>query len=166
MANLGYISLIVALVAAVYTAITYFIEGKGKTLRPFAGSRISLWVVTALVTLSTSILLYAIFSHDFRFEYVASYTSLHTSPLYLLSSLWAGNSGSLLFWTWLLSIFTLLAVLRKQAKYPELVPYAAGIMLLIQAFFLLLLVAVNNPFNTTSIVPADGLGLRRLAPGL
>ena len=118
MANLGYISLIAALVAAVFTAITYFFEGKGKPLWSFASARISLWVVTALVTLSSSILLFAIFSHDFSFEYVASYTSLHTSTLYLLSALWAGNSGSLLFWTWLLSIFTLLAVWRKQDKYP------------------------------------------------
>jgi cytochrome c-type biogenesis protein CcmF len=162
MANLGYIFLVIALVAAVYTAINYFLKGKDLHFRFLAGAGISLWAVTSLVTISTAILLIAIFTHNFSFEYVTSYSSLHTSNLYLLSALWAGNSGSLLFWTWLLSIFTLLAVWRKQAKYPGLVPYAAGTLLLIQAFFLLLLVAVNNPFNTVSVIPADGLGLNPL----
>jgi cytochrome c-type biogenesis protein CcmF len=166
MANLGYICLIMALVAAVYTAITYFLKGKGGNSRILAGTGISLGVVTLLVTLATGILMLAIFRHDFRFEYVASYTSLHTSALYLLSALWAGNSGSLLFWTWLLSIFTLLAIWRKSASYPALVPYTAGVLLLIQAFFLLLLIMVNNPFNTVSVVPADGLGLNPLLQNL
>ncbi|HEX7474375.1 MAG TPA: cytochrome c biogenesis protein CcsA, partial [Dehalococcoidales bacterium] len=168
MPSLGYGCLVLALAVSLYTAAAFWLEARGRQFPAIFRARTALFVAVGLVSVSVAVLLYAIFAHDFQFEYVASYTSLHTSALYLLSALWAGNSGSLLFWTWLLSIFSLLVVWRKQRQYPALLPYAASIMLAVQAFFLILLVAVINPFNAASPVPSDGIGLNPMLqnPGM
>jgi len=159
MANIAYAALVIALVTAVYSALAFFIGADGRSPRTAASARNALVAVAGLVCLAELILLYAIFAHDFQFEYVASYTSLNTSPVYLLSALWAGNSGSLLFWAWLLSIFSLIATRRNIDTRRDFMPYASVVLMVTEAFFLLLIVAVASPFNVLLNIPVDGLGL-------
>ena len=42
-------------------------------------------------------------THDFNIEYVAAYTSRNLPSGYIVSALWAGQKGSLLFWALVLS---------------------------------------------------------------
>lgn len=166
MANIGYVAIVLALIASIYSAITYMLAPKIKSSRILESARNSLISVMILVSISVLILLYAIFSHDFGLEYVYSYTSIDSSPLYLLSALWAGNSGSLLFWAWLLSIFSVIVFFTRRGEDKELIPYAAMVLMITQAFFLILLVAVMNPFNTNASIEADGLGLNPILQNL
>jgi cytochrome c-type biogenesis protein CcmF len=160
MANVGYVSLIVALLAAVFASIAFGLGARrAGTSATTRAARSGLLAVSILVTLSSLVLMYALFSHDFHLEYVASYSSLHSAPIFLLSALWAGNSGSLLLWTWLLSLFSLAAVIGKSPKKTDLLPYAGMVLMVTESFFLILLVFVINPFNQLSFVPQDGLGL-------
>ncbi len=168
MADIGYIALLLALVASIYSAIAFVSGTRGKHPALIESARNSLIAVCGLVSISTAALVYALITHDFQIEYVASYTSRDLSLPYLLSALWAGNDGSLLFWAWLLSLFALIAMLQKREIGKELMPYASSIIMITQAFFLVLLLFISNPFHKLAFVPAEGMGLNPLLenPGM
>lgn len=160
MASIGSIALVLALIASVYSAIAHAISGRHRTAT--VSARISLLSVCGLVSISTFILLLALVTHNFRLEYVASYTSRSLPLPYLISALWAGNDGSLLFWAWLLAVFAAIAMLPRRSTGGELVPYASAIVMAVEAFFLILILATSNPFSELPAVPADGRGLNPL----
>ncbi len=168
MADIGYIALLLALVAAVYSAIAFVFGVRGRHPGLTESARNGLLAVCGLVSISVAVLVYALVTHDFQIEYVASYTSRDLSLPYLISALWAGNDGSLLFWAWLLSLFAVVVVLQKRAIGKGLVPYASTIIMGTQAFFLILLLFVSNPFHKLAFVPAEGMGLNPLLenPGM
>jgi len=159
MANIGYIALFLALITSLFSAVAYIIGKKRRNQALIKYAKNSLLATCGLVSAAVVTLLVAILTHNFQIDYVASYTSRDMSLPYLFSALWAGNNGSLLFWAWLLSIFAVIALLRKQTNNSDLIPYAAAVMMIIQAFFILLLLSVSNPFQELSFIPADGRGL-------
>jgi len=166
MATIGYLALILALIASIYSAIA-FIPGRRHPALAHS-ARSSLLVACGLVSISVAVLTYALLTHNFQIEYVYSYTSRDLSLAYLLSALWAGNDGSLLLWVWLLSLFAVVVVLQKRDIGRELVPYASSIIMVTQTFFLILLLSVANPFQQLPLIPADGRGLNPLLenPGM
>ncbi len=168
MAHIGYIALLLALVAAIYSAIAFAFGARRRHTTLVHSARNGLLAVCGLISLSVAALLYALVTHDFQIAYVASYTSRDLSLVYLISALWAGNDGSLLFWAWLLSVFALVAVLQNRDTGRELVPYASSIIMVTEAFFLLLVLTVSNPFHELPSVPAQGMGLNPMLenPGM
>ena len=168
MAEIGYIALALAFGACIYSIIAFIFSARGEHPRLLASARRSILAVSVLVTISVAVLLAALVTHNFQIEYVASYTSSDLSLPYLISALWAGNAGSLLFWGWLLSLFAAVVVLKKQAQGRKLVPYASAVIMVIQAFFLILLLFAQNPFHKLPFVPAEGVGLNPLLenPGM
>jgi len=110
----------------------------------------------------------ALLFNQFELQYVYDHSSL-ALPLYLkLSAIWAGQEGSLLFWSLLQSLFSLLAVNANRKKNADSVYFAAAILSLLTAFFTSVTFLVQNPFTALSPVPADGLGLNPLLrhPGM
>jgi len=116
-------------------------------------------LTAGLLTLSVLLLAIALITHNFQLEYVASYTSTGMSLPYLISALWAGNGGSLLFWAWLLSIFAVVLVFRTKNRASPLVAYATPVMMFTVLFFAVLLLATTNPFVGLATAPAQGQGL-------
>ncbi|MEX0602215.1 MAG: cytochrome c biogenesis protein CcsA, partial [Bacteroidota bacterium] len=121
-------------------------------------------VVTASILLMIAILL-----HQFEYTYVWSYSSRDLPLELLITTFWAGQEGSFLFWTLCSSIvgmFLLRYTRKKKIEYETMAVYAG-----LQAFLLLLL-TVKSPFtfiwNTfpgeiaVGSVPADGRGLNPL----
>ena len=96
MADIGYIALFLALVASIYAAIAFVFGVRGRHRALIESAKNSLLAVFGLVSISVAVLVYALVTHNFQIEYVASYTSRDLSLPYLLSALWAGNDGSLL----------------------------------------------------------------------
>jgi cytochrome c-type biogenesis protein CcmF len=88
--------------------------------------------------------------------YVAEHSSRHLPLVYKLAVLWAGQSGSLLFWSWLLSIFAFVALAANRKKHPELMPTVGVILAGVQLFFLLLNNFVDSPFRVLGLVGAGG----------
>ena len=168
MAEIGYIALVLALVASIYSIIAFAVGARGKYPRLVASARNSLLAAAGLVSISVAVLLAALIGHNFQIEYVYSYTSSDLSLPYLISALWAGNAGSLLFWSWLLSLFAAVVVLRKKVQGKELLPYASAIIMATEAFFLMLLIFTQNPFHKLPTIPAEGIGLNPLLenPGM
>ena len=167
-ADIGYIALVLGLFVSIYTAIASFVSQRRHYQKLAASARNGIYVTFGLVSLAVAALLYALVTHDFRVEYVASYTSRDMSLPYLFSALWAGNSGSLLLWGWLVSLFSVAVVVWKRVSTKELIPYASSVVMVTIAFFLLLLIFVVNPFNKLSSIPLDGNGLNPLLqnPGM
>ena len=179
MADIGYTALFLALAVSFYSVITYILGGRSRDPVLLASARNGLLAGCGLVSISVAVLIYALVTHNFQIEYVAAYSSRDLSISYLLSALWAGNDGSLLFWAWLLSIFATVTVLQRRNVGKELVPYAAAIIMFTQVFFLILLLFIANPFQKLSYavnpglfnyvqIYADGYGLNPLLknPGM
>jgi len=120
--------------------------------------QLSFWLLTGTVAL----MLYALLTHDFHVEYVASYSNRSLNTFYTITALWAGQKGSLLFWTWILSGFSALVIRQNRNKNQQLVPYALATLMGIQLFFAVLMVFATNPFETLAFMPQDGQGLNPL----
>jgi cytochrome c-type biogenesis protein CcmF len=168
MAAIGFVLLVLAFVACIYSIAAYIFGLRTNRSQLTKSARQAVLAAAGLVSASVIVLLTALIGHDFQIQYVYAYTSSDLSLPYLISALWAGNAGSLLFWGWLLSLFAAVIVLKKQARGKELVPYASIIVMIVQAFFLLLLIFVQNPFAQFEFTPAEGVGLNPLLenPGM
>jgi cytochrome c-type biogenesis protein CcmF len=168
MADIGYVALLLALFISIYSTIAFAVGGSGRSPRVLSSARNGLLIAFGLVSVAVISLLYSLLSHDFSVTYVANYTSLDMSPLYIISSLWAGNGGSLLLWSWLLTAFGAAFLLIRWRTNGRLVPYASAVTMFTTAFFLILLLAAANPFVKTGFTPADGSGLNPLLenPGM
>lgn len=161
-ADLGSAALILALVACAYSVIFFGIGIGKQSERALMSARNGLFGVVILVCLASAALLWGLFSHDFSLEYVASYSSLATPVLYVLSGFWAGNAGSLLFWALVLAICGLVIVLQQRKRNPGVVPYVSIAVLATEGLFLLLMVFVQSPFQKLPVAAVDGTGLNPL----
>ena len=72
---------------------------------------------------------------------------------YKFAALWAGQEGSLLFWSWLLSIYAFSALFLNRKKHPELMPYVGVVLAGVQIFFLTLNNFVATPFHVFWAAP-------------
>ena len=167
----GSFALILALVAAVY-ALAAGIVGilKSKPLLT-KSARNSGMAVCILVTLAVASLEYLFFTDNFAMTYVAEHSNRALPAFYKFAALWSGQEGSLLFWSWLLSLYAFFALLINRKKHPELMPYVGVVIAGVQVFFLILNNFVASPFSvlgTSAAGPAhliaqsDGRGLNPL----
>lgn len=102
-----------------------------------------------------AILVYCFVSGDNTIEYVVSYRSDSVDALawlYILSGLWAGRQGSLLFWAALIAAFAVFVVVRNRRIHGKLDDAALAIMMLVLlAFTAVLLFSEDNmPFKALS----------------
>src|ERR1035437_4888163 len=168
MADFGYIALFLAFVVSLYSAIAYVVSQRRKNLALFASARNGLLLVCGLVTLAVAALLYSLLTHDFSITYVAEHSNLSLPPAYLISALWAGGNGSVMFWGWIVTILGAVMALQMRRSGKELVPYTSAVVALTEAFFTIVLVTAGNPFVKLGYTPADGAGLNPLLqnPGM
>ena len=100
-----------------------------------------------------------IFRHDFNISYVASYTARNLPNGYLVAAFWAGQAGSLLFWTVVLALFAAAAQWLTPRHHAHLLPYVAGVTAAVLAFFLVVMLFAASPFERLAFTPADGRGM-------
>jgi cytochrome c-type biogenesis protein CcmF len=152
----GSFALILALLAAVY-AFGAGIAGI-VTRRPLLtrSARNSGMAVFALVTAAVASLEYFFFTDNFSMAYVAAHSNRALPGFYKFAALWAGQEGSLLWWSWLLSVYVFFALFLNRNKHPELMPYAGVVMAGVQIFFLTLNNFVASPFNVMAGTDATG----------
>src|ERR1700719_4747234 len=162
MPELGKLALAIALILAVYSIVAN-IYGVRRAAPDFVVSaRHALWSMCAMVTIAVVALWTGLLRSDFSLEYVAAYSSTTLPTVYKVTSLWGGQQGSLLFWTWLLSIFTSIAAFQNRRRNPKIAPYALAVLASVAIFFLLMLNFVTRPFDLLATVPAEGSDLNPL----
>jgi len=150
------------LLAAAYTFAVALAAGRGRP-RLLQAARYGAYSTSGLVLFAVLLLSYAFVSHDFRIRYVAHYSDRRMSTAYLLTALWGGQDGSLLWWSLLLSGYVAACVAWLKGRYRELQPYVIATLMVIVAFFAVIMLFAANPFET-SIAGArpDGEGLNPL----
>ncbi len=111
-----------------------------------------------LVSVAAVSMIVALVTHDFSVSYVAQVGSRSTPLLFTVISLWGALEGSILFWAWVLGLYSAAVVVLHRRRPGNLVPYAVMTLLAVAAFFAILLVGPANPFLPMSPVPADGPG--------
>ena len=136
---------------------------KGDERYFFVSQRMCL-SVCFLVALATITLLASLLRSNFDVDYVAKYTSIGTPTIYKFTAIWAGQSGSLLFWLFVLSCYVAVVIVQNRSRHERLMPYVIMTLSVIQGFFLLMVNFVANPFAPveTDFVVQDGLGLNPL----
>jgi len=128
-----------------------FVAGNGGILTRRAvlvkSARNAGMAVFFLVTFAVAALEYYFFTDNFSLAYVAEHSNRALPLFYKFAALWAGQEGSLLFWTWLLSTYAFWALFLNRNKHPELMPYAGVVLAGVQIFFLTLNNFVANAFT-------------------
>lgn len=168
MADIGYYSIVMALFLSAYCALALLIGMIRRRSEVIASAENAALAAFVFVTLAAVVMIYALVTRNFQIEYVARYTSRSLSIPYTLTAFYAGQEGSLLFWSWLLTLFTSVVVLQNKRKNREFMPHVILVLTLVILFFTFLMSFSTNPFKMLDFMPADGRGLNPLLqnPGM
>ncbi len=162
----GSFALLLALVAAVYAFAAGIAGILTRRSLVTKSARNAGMAVFGLITLAVGALEYFFFTDDFSMAYVAAHSNRALPAFYKFAALWAGQEGSLLFWSWLLSIYAFSALFLNRKKHPELMPYVGVVLAGVQIFFLLLNNFVASPFHVLGAADSSGaFHLARLSEG-
>ena len=138
MITLGSFSLYLALVLGVYTLLASIIGiVQDKERLKFSAYRATL-ATCALLTIAVGVLWNRLFADDFTLSSVAFHSNKDLPWFYKLTALWSGQEGSLLFWSWVLSMYVAVSVWLNRKEYRQLMPYVVIILSVVQLFFLVL----------------------------
>ena len=107
MATLGSYSytLLAAFVACAYAAAAVVAGHRRHSARLVESGIGSFYLVTALMTLASAIIVRAFVIGDYSIRYVDRYSDSIQPLFYRLTSYWGGLDGSIMFWVFLLSVF-------------------------------------------------------------
>ncbi|HXH06562.1 MAG TPA: cytochrome c-type biogenesis CcmF C-terminal domain-containing protein [Vicinamibacterales bacterium] len=163
MPALGTFLLLAAFVAAACAASASVAGARRRGPRLIESGLGAFYLVAALMTLASAVLVHAFVAGDYRVKYVHRYSDAAQPLFYKLAGYWGGLDGSIMFWVFLLSVFGAVAVYVNRERHRELVPYVVAVIALVEMFFIFLMVIHNNPFETyLTAVPAEGRGLNPL----
>ena len=155
----GELSLWVALLMAIWSAVTSFAGGTmGRDDLVISGRR-GLYATTAMIVLASLGLWTALLTHDFSLRYVASNTSANMPKIYVFAAFWGGQAGSMLFWALILACYSAIAVWSIRDRARELSPWVCGTLAAILVFFIATTCFKANPYDRLAFVPADGRGM-------
>ncbi|HDH04247.1 MAG TPA: heme lyase CcmF/NrfE family subunit [Nitrospirae bacterium] len=169
MTDFGKYSLLFSLILSLVVNIALMIGIRKRDGRFIEMSYRGTTGVFVFLTFATAVLVYSFITDNFRIEYVASYSEKSLPLFYKITGLWAGQKGSLLFWAWLLSLFTFITVKRDEKNLNStFLPYVLLFLNLTTIFFLVLVNFVTPPFEVLARLPADGNGLNPMLqnPGM
>jgi len=156
---LGQLTLLFAFVAAGYSAFACVVGWRFENrLMQRIGYTAAITSVGALSIL-VFILIRALALNDFRFGYVAQYSSSTLPWYYAISSLWVGQAGSLLLWSWFLGVVALLYRFwpRKQLDSSQDVTFA--VLLAYLAFLMVIMIFGADPMEASLSIPREGAGM-------
>ena len=82
-----------------------------------------MYALAAVLGLSSVALVYAFVSHDYSIKYVHHYSDASSPLFYQITAYWGGLDGSILWWVFLLSVFSAIAIYSNRNRHRELLPY-------------------------------------------
>jgi cytochrome c-type biogenesis protein CcmF len=155
---IGYSATLFSLGLAIYGAIAAFWAVRARRPEVLSSVRTAAYTAFGLMIVANLAMIYGLVTHDFSISYVAQVGSRSTPFVISVISLWSALEGSILFWGLVLALCgAAVAWLHRREDSPM---FAAtnGVMLIVGAFFYMLMVGPANPFGLVSPVPADGPG--------
>ncbi len=167
-ATIGASALLIAFASSVFAvgASIYGVRA-GNRAAMLAGRR-AIVAASALITLAFVTMIYALVTDDFSIAHVASVSSSNMQTHMKWSALWSGQAGSLLFWSWSMSLFMAAFVRITVPKIPWGAPHAVATSGVVLSAFLFALVFFSPPFEVSPAPVGDGQGLNPLLvdPGM
>jgi len=186
LAEFGYGVLVVSLIVAMYSGFAAVYGAMNKSASLVESARRAMLLTFPLISIAAGTLIYLLINDHYEVAFVYEVTS-RSMPTYLkVTAWWGGQAGSLVFWSWLLAVFTSAVTLRKWDRDIEFLPWVIVISSITLTFFLGMTVIFENPFTrfwlvngnvepsmfapaaATVFTPQDGQGLNPLLrhPGM
>src|SRR6266508_1195115 len=163
MASLGSFLLLASFVVCSYAAAVSVVGARRRSRRLIESGIGSFYLVCALMSCASAVMINAFLTSDFSIKYVDHYSDSVQPLFYKITSYWGGLDGSIMFWVFLLSVFGTIAVAVNRVRHRELIPWVVAIIAAVEMFFIFIMVVHNNPFDTfVASAPADGKGLNPL----
>ncbi len=159
--------------SAVVSAGAYFLSLRNQNEILQRTARMMFYIVFGGMIIVAGLAMYNIMTHDFRYSYVWGHSSRDLSTPLLMATFYAGQEGSFMLWTVLVSVIgmSLLPYTRKHRYESEVM----GVYGVILSFLLLMLVA-KSPFAFVwenyakdvpyGFIPQNGKGLNPLLQNL
>ncbi|NOZ26688.1 MAG: heme lyase CcmF/NrfE family subunit [Chloroflexi bacterium] len=186
--DLGFFALALSALLAAYAAAAAWWSTQRGDERWLESARNAAVGTAPLLTIACVALVYNLLAGNFQISYVYDVSARAMPPFLKATALWGGQAGSILFWTWLMSLFAAAVLLRKWEVDRPLLPWVIVITMLTLLFFQGLSLLVANPFDrlwqdlrsgevvqrvwrpagAAPLVPFDGKGLNPLLrhPGM
>jgi len=166
--EIGHFALILALcVAAVQGTVPIFGAASGNSsfmavAKPAARGQF------LLVLIAFCCLGYAFADKDFSVLYVAANANSKLPLHYRLAAIWGAHEGSLLLWTFILTLWMMAVTLFSKHLPEAMRARILGVMGLVSLGFLLFMLTVSNPFERLIPAAPDGRDLNPLLqdPGM
>ena len=172
MAQLGQFALALAWVVTAYSIVASLLGIRLKHDNLIASGRNAAIGTFACITTAIVCLGYLFAVSDFSIKYIASHSNRDLPMYFKVSSIWGGQEGSLLFWGWLLTLYSALVIIQNWRKHSAMMPYVVAVLMATSFFFTSMHLFIVNPFNQTvflqagasplPFVPHDGQGLNPL----
>jgi cytochrome c-type biogenesis protein CcmF len=154
--ELGNLSLALALMLAMLQAF-FGLAGASRHRLSWMQSASSAVVgVFVFVGIAFAALVYSLVTHDFSVAYVAQNSNSALPLLYRIAAAWGAHEGSLLLWTWMLSIWALLVMVFSGGLPIAFRARVLGVLGLIAVGFLAFTLLTSSPFSR--LLPAAGDG--------
>src|SRR3954452_15202806 len=158
MAQLGSTGLLLALGLCGYGVVAALFGARtGSAATVESARRVSFAVLGVILAVNAAMLI-ALLRNDFGIRYVAENSSRETPTFFKVLSLWAADDGSLLLWNLILGGYVAAVAWRFRNGHPATYPYAQGVLLAVQGFYLFLVTVPAHPFATLGTAPSDGRG--------
>ncbi len=167
LAEIGLVATFLAFCAAIYAiAASLYGERFARSEAIVLSGRNAVLLTFAFMTVAIGALATALMSQDYQIAYVWSVSSPDMSPFFRFTALWGSQSGSLLFWSFLMSAFAAAAVILNWKSHRRLMPYAIVYMMAVVAFFVALVLFFENPFTRWWIIPTNPTDSQVVQAGL
>lgn len=170
-ADFGQLALLLCFLVATWAGVAAVVGARrrtglvaGPSSRRLIDSAIySVYGACALLSLASALIFFAILANDYSIIYVQLHSDATMPWYYKITSYWGGLDGSMMFWAWLLSGFSAIAIYFNRERHRELIPWVITILMVVLDFFLLLVIFEKRPFDTfLTTAPVVGKGLNPL----
>jgi len=166
--EIGNFTLIVALFIALMQGVLPIVGAARGNAVLMSSARTLVVGHFIFVAIAFGCLTYSFIANDFSVLYVAEHSNSQLPIAYRVAALWGGHEGSLLLWTFILTLWTIAVAAFSKHLPLEMVARVLGVMGLISVGFLLFMLFTSNPFDRLLPAAMDGRDLNPLLqdPGL
>jgi len=168
----GSFALLLAFLCGVYAFVAGIVAIRTRKPLLIKSARSAGMAVCVLIWLGFASLAALFFTDNFAMAYVVEHSNRTLPTLFKFTAIWAGQEGSLLLWSFLLSVYVFSVLFIYRKKHPELMPYVVVVLAGVQLLFLTLNNFVASPFQVLGaagptgalqwVARGDGQGLNPL----
>ena len=168
MADLGSITLLLALALAAYAGVGSLVGQWRRAPELALSARYAAYLTPLMLVTSMVVLVAAFVDHDFSLRYVAGNSNRAMDPWLTWVAFYAGNEGSLLFIAAVFSAAAALAVRLAPDEVRPALPFTTAVLMAVTVFFVAVMMTMANPFYELPVTPPDGQGINPLLthPGM